>query len=311
MFIDFSPTSESTAMNFIKLAFNLWNTVLQYCYKTLRTNPMKWGSGKTTLLSQVLSGRVESVIIAVATGLLILVFVVGVLREGGHIISEKGQPYGVISLMLRFFICAGLIRAYLFIASTIMDVFTSAINGLGIGDGTKGFGLVNPDATSVLPSSQNNTFWQNLLDWATEPLQLGIIEMLGLIYLLIIAVCAFIVFFKVYGRYFKVIIAIIIAPIGLALYASPMTEQQAKKFLFFLVKLGAEGLIMALILILYDKFIGMGKAIIPDFISALVGSNNGSSLVRNYAAYMISQIFFCILLVTLLSAAEKLADELL
>ncbi len=311
MFIDFSPTSESTAMNFIKLAFNLWNTVLQYCYKTLRINPMKWGSGKTTLLSQVLSGRVESVIIAVATGLLILVFVVGVLREGGHIISEKGQPYGVISLMLRFFICAGLIRAYLFIASTIMDVFTSAINGLGIGDGTKGFGLVNPDATSVLPSSQNNTFWQNLLDWATEPLQLGIIEMLGLIYLLIIAVCAFIVFFKVYGRYFKVIIAIIIAPIGLALYASPMTEQQAKKFLFFLVKLGAEGLIMALILILYDKFIGMGKAIIPDFISALVGSNDGSSLVRNYAAYMISQIFFCILLVTLLSAAEKLADELL
>ena len=310
MFIDFSPTSESTAMNFIKLAFNLWNTVLQYCYKTLRINPMKWGSGKTTLLSQVLSGRVESVIIAVATGLLILV-VVGVLREGGHIISEKGQPYGVISLMLRFFICAGLIRAYLFIASTIMDVFTSAINGLGIGDGTKGFGLVNPDATSVLPSSQNNTFWQNLLDWATEPLQLGIIEMLGLIYLLIIAVCAFIVFFKVYGRYFKVIIAIIIAPIGLALYASPMTEQQAKKFLFFLVKLGAEGLIMALILILYDKFIGMGKAIIPDFISALVGSNDGSSLVRNYAAYMISQIFFCILLVTLLSAAEKLADELL
>lgn len=139
MFIDFSPTSESTAMNFIKLAFNLWNTVLQYCYKTLRINPMKWGSGKTTLLSQVLSGRVESVIIAVATGLLILVFVVGVLREGGHIISEKGQPYGVISLMLRFFICAGLIRAYLFIASTIMDVFTSAINGLGIGDGTKGF----------------------------------------------------------------------------------------------------------------------------------------------------------------------------
>lgn len=311
MFIDFSPTSESTAMNFIKLAFNLWNTVLQYCYKTLRINPMKWGSGKTTLLSQVLSGRVESVIIAVATGLLILVFVVGVLREGGHIISEKGQPYGVISLMLRFFICAGLIRAYLFIASTIMDVFTSAINGLGIGDGTNGFGLVNPDASSVLPSSQNKTFWQNLLDWATEPLQLGIIEMLGLIYLLIIAVCAFIVFFKVYGRYFKVVIAIIIAPIGLALYASPMTEQQAKKFLFFLVKLGAEGLIMALILILYDKFIGMGKAIIPDFISALVGSNDGSSLVRNYAAYMISQIFFCILLVTLLSAAEKLADELL
>lgn len=311
MFIDFSPTSESTAMNFIKLAFNLWNTVLQYCYKTLRINPMKWGSDKTTLLSQVLSGRVESVIIAVATGLLILVFVVGVLREGGHIISEKGQPYGVISLMLRFFICAGLIRAYLFIASTIMDVFTSAINGLGIGDGTKGFGLVNPDASLVLPSSQNKTFWQNLLDWATEPLQLGIIEMLGLIYLLIIAVCAFIVFFKVYGRYFKVIIAIIVAPIGLALYASPMTEQQAKKFLFFLVKLGAEGLIMALILILYDKFIGMGKAIIPDFISALVGSNDGSSLIRNYAAYMISQIFFCILLVTLLSAAEKLADELL
>ena len=311
--ISFAVDEESTASSFIKLAYSLWNTVLKSCYNTLKVNPIKWGSGNNSLLAQMIAGRVESVIIAIATGLLILVFVVGVLREGGHIISEKGQPYGVISLMFRFFICAGLIRAYLFIASTIFDVFTSAINGLGIGKETKGYGLLNPETTSILPHAESKNFLQSFWDAISgkQMLYMAVIEVLGLIYMLIIVVCAFIVFFKVYGRYFRVIIAVIIAPIGFALYASPMTEQQAKKFLFYLVKLGAEGLIMTLILILYDKFISYGKAIIPDFISELTGASGNDNLLRAYVAFMVSQIFFCILLVSLISASEKLAEELL
>lgn len=315
-------TEESTANGFIKLAYNLWNTVLKYCYTTLRVNPTKWG-GKTSLLSQITSGRVESIIIAVATGILILVFVVGVLREGGHIISEKGQPYGVISLMLRFFISAALIRGYPFITSTIFDVFTAAINGLGIGSGKEGYGLVNPDnAGQILPKGSSQSIGDIIFNIITNPLgqaieaqkqmlRMGLIEILGLIYMLIIVVCAFVVFFKVYGRYFKCLICIILAPIGFALYASPMTEQQAKKFLFYLVKLGAEGLIMALILVLYDTFIKSGKAIIPDFINALTGAAGKEDLLSTYVAFMVSQIFFCILLVSLISASEKIAEELL
>lgn len=322
--INFIPVAndDSAASSFIKLAYNLWNTVLTYCFKTLKVNPIKWGSSSNSLLAQMTTGKVESVIVAIATGLLILVFVVGVLREGGHIISEKGQPYGVISLMLRFFICAGLIRGYLFIASTIFDIFTSAINSLGIGSGTSGFGLSNPEVDKILPKGESQTIGDILLnlilnptgqmgEFAKHAIRMGIIEILGFVYMLIIAVCGFIVFFKVYGRYFKVIIAVVLAPIGFALYGSPMTEQQAKKFLFYLVKLGAEGLIMALILILYDKFIRFGKDIVPDFISALTGTAGNEDLLRAYVAFMISQIFFCILLVSLISASEKLADELL
>lgn len=322
--INYAVNEESAANGFIKLAYNLWSTVLKYCYQTLKVNPTKWGGGKTSLLSQITSDKVESVIIAVATGILILVFVVGVLREGGHIISEKGAPYGVISLMLRFFISAALIRGYPFITSTIFDVFTAAINGLGIGSNTSGFGLVDPDkASSILPQgSTSQTIGDIIFNILTNPagqlwetqkqmLRMGLIEILGLIYLLIIVVCAFVVFFKVYGRYFKVLICIILAPIGFSLYGSPMTEQQGKKFLFYLVKLGAEGLIMALILILYDKFIKSGKAIIPDFINALTGAAGKEDLLSTYVAFMISQIFFCILLVSLISASEKIAEELL
>lgn len=321
--INYASTEESAANNFIKLAYKLWSTILKYCYQTLKVNPTKWGGGKTSLLSQITSDRVESIVVAVATGILILVFVVGVLREGGHIISEKGAPYGVISLMLRFFICAALIRGYTFITSTIFDVFTAAINGLGIGDAS-GFGLVDPDkAGSILPKgSTSQTIGDIIFNIFTNPagqfletqkqmLRMGLIEILGLIYLLIIVVCAFVVFFKVYGRYFKVLICIILAPIGFSLYGSPMTEQQGKKFLFYLVKLAAEGLIMALILILYDKFIKTGKAIIPDFISALTGAAGKEDLLSTYVAFMISQIFFCILLVALISASEKIAEELL
>lgn len=320
--INYAVNEESAANSFIKLAYNLWSTVLEYCYKTLKINPTKWGGGNTSLLSQITSGKVESIITAVATGILILVFVVGVLREGGHIISEKGTPYGVISLMLRFFICAALIRGYTFITSNIFDVFTAAINGLRIGDKTSGFGLVDPEkASAILPKGSSGSIGQmilkmfspsyTILDNTNQMLRLGLIEILGLIYLLIIVVCAFVVFFKVYGRYFKILICIILAPIGFSLYGSPMTEQQGKKFLFYLVKLGAEGLIMALILILYDKFVKTGKAIIPDFINALTGAAGKEDLLSTYVAFMISQIFFCILLVALISASEKIAEELL
>lgn len=309
-------SAENGATTFIRLAYDLWKTVLKSCYDVLKTNPLNFGSGKTSLLSKLLDGPVESIITGVATGLLILVFVVGVLREGGHIISEKSQPYGVISLLIRFFICSALVGGgYLFIARTIFDIFTTAINGLNIGS-NDGYGLSNPNTEEILgiaSGQEKKGLIQGLIDYINplNGIKLGIIEVLGLVYLLIVVVCAFIVLFKVYGRFFKVIVAVALAPIGFALYASPMTEQQAKKFLFYLIKLAAEGLIIALILILYTKFLSFGKNITQEFVKAIVQTPGGDQMLKSYVAYMISQIFFCILLVSLISASEKLADELL
>ena len=203
----------------------------------------------------------------------------------------------------------------MFIARTIFDIFTTAINGLNIGS-NDGYGLSNPNTEEILgiaSGQEKKGFIQNLIDYINplNGIKLGIVEVLGLVYLLIVVVCAFIVLFKVYGRFFKVIVAVALAPIGFALYASPMTEQQAKKFLFYLIKLAAEGLIIALILILYTKFLSFGKNITQEFVKAIVQTSGGDQMLKSYVAFMISQIFFCILLVSLISASEKLADELL
>ena len=318
MFID-NAVSDNIASNFLQLAYDVWNAMMDACYKTLKVNPLKWGSESgSSLLSQVTTVRIESVIAAVATGLLILVFVVGVLREGGHIISEKSQPYGVISLMLRFFVCAALIGGYMKIASTIFDIFTAAIKGIGIGS-THGYGLSDP-------SKPVGTYGitQGIKDFllglfspltgsqlVTTMMKSGFLNLIGLVYMFIVIACAFVVFFKVYGRYFKIIVAITLAPIGLALYGSPMTEQQAKKFVFYLIKLGAEGLIMYLVLILYDRFIPIADQLVPGLFKDLTSHVGSDKEFQAYLAYIITQIFFCILLVSLISASEKIAEELL
>lgn len=319
MFIE-NAVVDSFASNFLQLAYDVWNAMLDACYKTLRVNPLNWGSESgSSLLSQVTTNKIEAVIAAVATGLLILVFVVGVLREGGHIISEKSQPYGVISLMIRFFVCAALIGGYMKIASTIFDISTAAIKGIGIGN-TNGFGLTDPNKPVGTYGIKDGilNFIGSLFSPITGGTQLvstmmksGFLNLVGLIYMLIVIACAFVVFFKVYGRYFKIIVAIALAPIGLALYGSPMTEQQAKKFVFYLVKLGAEGLIMYLVLILYDRFIPIADRLVPGLFKDIASHVGNDKEFQAYLAYMVTQIFFCILLVSLISASEKIAEELL
>lgn len=320
MFIQYA-TEDSLAKGFLYVAYGVWNSIMESCYNILKNNPMSFGTTDKSLLSELLSGNVEKVIAAVATGLLILVFVVGILREGGHIISEKGAPYAVLSLFLRFFICEALISCYLYIAKTIFSIFTLAIKGIGL-DTSNGYGIALPEVSF---SEEVLNKFQIAKDWLasvfnpsasalhfTDMMNSAIISILGLIYMFIVIACAFVVFFKVYGRYFKILIAIVLAPIGFALYGSPMTEQQAKKFLFYLIKLAAEGLIIFLILILYNKFLGVANQIVPDFFTKMTSViKHFDKTFAVYLSYMITQIFFCILLVSLISASEKIADELL
>ena len=319
------------AENLIQMAYTVWNTLMGYCYDTLTQSPFDFGTtvvddgyhaagytvSGTPILSEVL-GKTETVVLGVATGLLILVWIVGILREGGQLLSDRAHPYAILTHIIRFFICEGLIASYLLIAEFIFDIFTIATSAVV---GGKTYALVDPaDAIAVAtkvtgnnvdPSVQGKSITQMIADIpvfnVTDTL---LIDVVVVLYFVVVIACAVVIFMKVYGRYFRIIASIALAPIGISMYGSPHTEQNARKFMFYLLKQGAEGFVIALDLIIFSLVMNGGIQT-PKLFSKIVSGITGDPSVNVILGFMITQIFLCILLMTIISATEKMTEQLL
>lgn len=319
------------AENLVQLAYTIWNTLMGYCYDTLTQSPFDFGVTRyadpsmstgyayegTAILPEILN-KTEPIVLGIATGLLILVWIVGVLREGGQLLSDRAHPYAILTHIIRFFICEGLIAAYLTITEFIFDIFTIATRAVV---GLKAFGLTNPaDAVDVAnrvtdgnvdASAQGKSITQLIAD--IPPYQVTdvlLVDVIVVIYFVVIIACAVVIFMKVYGRYFRIIAAIALAPIGISMYGSPHTEQNAKKFLFYLLKQGAEGFVIALDLIIFSLVMN-GGIDTPKLFSKLISGVTGDPTVNVILGFMVTQIFLCVLLMTIISATEKMTEQLL
>lgn len=329
------PVLGSLADTLVKLAYTVWNKLIGYCYQTLEVSPFEFGEfaktehGETIgLISEVLN-KSETTIIGVGTGLLILVWVVGILREGGNLISDRAHPYAVLAHVVRFFICEGLIAGYFVIIESLFDLFTLATEAV-IGSSSN-YGLIDPSSTSLkefftdadvlsgLAGKDNLAIIElfspsatifDLADGSFALTDVLLVDIFALIYLVAVIACALVIFMKVYGRYFRIIIAIVLTPIGVSFFGSSHTEQNARKFIFYLLKQGAEGLVIALDLLLYGLVVNY-NSLTPGLVTALANGMTGSPEVGAMLSYLISQIFYCVLLMTIISASEKMCEQLL
>lgn len=320
------------ADNLIKMAYNVWNTLMSYCYGTLTESPFDFGMviidnpssstgysvSQDAILTQIL-GKTEPVILGVATGLLILVWIVGILREGGQLLSDRAHPYAILTHIIRFFICEGLIASYLIIAEFIFDIFTIATSAVV---GSQAYGLVDPananevaknviGNNNVDPSVQGKSITQMITDIPVYQVSdTLLIDVIVILYFVVVIACAVVIFMKVYGRYFRIIASIALAPIGISMYGSPHTEQNARKFLFYLLKQGAEGFVIALDLVIFSLAMN-GGINTPALFSKIVSGLTDDPSVNVILGFMITQIFLCILLMTIISATEKMTEQLL
>lgn len=319
------------AENLVQLAYTIWNTLIGYCYDTLTQSPFDFGSTKiwdgytstgyttvgTPIISEILS-RTETVVLGIATGLLILVWIVGILREGGQLLSDRAHPYAILTHIIRFFFCEGLIAAYLEITKFIFDIFTIATSAV-VGDST--YALVNPASAEDLAErvtgelSDASVKGKSITQIIAEipPYQVTdvlLVDIIVVLYFVVIIACAVVIFMKVYGRYFRIIASIALAPIGISMYGSPHTEQNAKKFVFYLLKQGAEGFVIAMDLIIFSLVMN-GGIDTPKLFSKLINGVTGDPTVNVILGFMVTQIFLCVLLMTIISATEKMTEQLL
>lgn len=324
---------------FVQLAYSIWNQFIDFCYDTISYSPFHFGQTVNTVASSsdvtVYSGtsflnqlldKVEPVVLGVATGILILVWVIGVLRQGGEMLADKAHPYAFISHIIRLFVCEGLIVGYMFLVETIFDLFTIATKSVVLSG--HAYGLMNPNddlstllGSDIVDNLPGKTIINlltpdgGILDYLTGEFALTdllLLDILSLIYLIVIIACALVIFMKVYGRYFRIIISIALAPIGISLFGSSHTEQNGKKYVFYLMKLGAEGLIIVMILLLFGLVSsGASSTFVPQIIKTVANGLSSNATVGVIIGFLLTQIFMCVLMMTLISASEKLADQLL
>lgn len=319
----------SMAENFVSWAYSIWNTFIKYCYDTLTVSPFDFGAklfsktgeldSSTSILSTIIN-NIEPIMIGVGTGLLILFWVIGILRESGNMLAERSQPYAFVTHLLRLFICEGLIAADYYIVYVIFDIFTLATSAIVGSAGKINYGFIDPSDADAISDNFLSTIGiddktVSVITAIQESQKQSVkdallIEIFTMIYLIVVVACAVVIFMKVYGRYFRIIASIVIAPVGIAMFASSNTEQSGRKYIFYLLKQGAEGAIIAIDLVMFNIVATRGD-LQPTLFKSLVNwlTEEGST-ANIIIGYYITQIFMCVLLMTLISATEKMTEQL-
>ena len=234
----------------------------------------------------IVSGVVGDGIKAIATSILVLVWMIGILRSASRINSPMHDPMEIPMKLIRLIITEGIIMSYDWIISLIFDLGTAAVNAIS-------------PATSYC-------------------MELGDIDLLStdnigaqiLMWIIGLAFCGNVLFaglkatLSVFGRLLKIYIVIFLAPIGLAFFASERTEQNAVKYLEGVGSLSLQAVVIVLAVTVYT----------------LLATNLDISTITSYfdfgetaqvLTWFIGQFFLVNLLLAILSASDQISERFL
>jgi len=228
-------------------ALNTWNAKLAEIWFLIMQSPQDFKGG--AIWGVIVN--IHDALRAIALGLLVLFFVVGVVKTCGSF-TEVKKPEHALKLFIRFAIARALVvyglelmLALLSIAQGIMSRIMSA----------SGIGGQNP---TVLPSEvraaiENTGFFESIPLWAVT-----------LIGGLFITVLSFVMIFTVYGRFFKLYLYTAIAPIPMSTFAGEPTQGIGRAFLKSYAAVCLEGAIIVLACIIFSLFASSPPAVDPS-----------------------------------------------
>jgi hypothetical protein len=228
-------------------ALNTWNEKLAEIWFLLTQSPQDFKGG--AIWAVILN--IHDALRAIALGLIVLFFVVGVVKTCGSF-AELKKPEHAIKLFIRFAIARALVvyglelmLALLSIAQGIMSrIFTAS--GIGTQQST-----VLPD--EVRTAIENTGFFESIPLWAVT-----------LIGGLFITILSFVMIFTVYGRFFKLYLYTAIAPIPMSTFAGEPTQSIGKAFMKSYAAVCLEGAIIILACVIFSVFASSPPAVDPS-----------------------------------------------
>jgi hypothetical protein len=228
-------------------ALDTWNARLAEIWFLITQSPQDFGGG--AIWSVIVN--IHDALRAIALGLLVLFFVVGVVKTCGSFTDLK-KPEHALKLFIRFALARALVvyglelmLALLSIAQGIMSRIMAAS-----GIGTQGDTVLPSEVRAAI---ENTGFFESIPLWAVT-----------LIGGLFITVLSFVLIFTVYGRFFKLYLYTAIAPIPMSTFAGEPTQGIGKAFMKSYAAVCLEGAIIVLACIIFSLFASTPPAVDPS-----------------------------------------------
>jgi len=271
----------------VETAINIWNGFMNLIVDIVKTNPYEFTIDGVDIISTI-QGYVGDGIKAIATSILVLVWVVGILRAGTKVNSPMHDPLEVPMKILRLIIAEGLIMSYDYFVSLIFELGAAAVNAI-TSTGPANFSLGD---TSIFEATHNGT---QLLFWLMA---------VGL--LLNVMLAGIKVTLSVFGRLLKIYIVIFLAPIALAFYGSEKTEQNAIKYLEGVGSLSLQAVVIVLAITIYMVIATNSGPFLEMITAHFPVGEQAEAFV-----WFIGQFFIVNLLLALISASEQISERFL
>lgn len=269
----------------LNASLELWNAKLAEIWLLLTQSPEAFKDGAVWDVIVGINGALK----AIAYGLLVLFFVIGVVKTAGSF-TEIKRPEHAFKLFIRFVLAKSAITYCMDLMLAMLSIAQGAISTIMTSSG-----LQLTEATAlpqeIITAITNVGFWDSIPLW--------IVTLIGC---LLIWVLSLIMILSVYGRFFKVYMATAIAPIPLASFAGEPSSNIGKSFIRQYAALCLQGCVIVLACIIFSAFMSEPPAL---------GDIEGLSAVTVVWQYVGELLFNMLVLVGAIKTSDRLIKELM
>jgi hypothetical protein len=275
--------SDNWIVENIMNALETWSERLSEVWALLTTSIRDFRGGGIWDVIVTINGAIQ----AIALGLLVLFFLVGVVKTCGTFADLK-RPEILVKLFVRFIIAKALVTYGLELMMMLFSVVQGTISTIMRASGLAGgAGLSMPK--EMVDRIEGLGFLESIPLWAVS-----------LIVCLVIWVLSIIVILTVYGRFFKLYLYTALAPIPLSTFAGEPTQSVGVSFLRSYCAVLLEGAVIILACVIFSLF-----AASPPV------ANASASAVTMVWGYFGELILSMLILVATVKMADKIIRELM
>ena len=265
----------------LERAFGTWNARLTELWSLVTASPQTFRGGALWGVMQ----SVQSSLVAVGYGLLVLFFAMSLFRNTANL-NELKRPETALAYLIRFAAAKILVGR----SSEVMLTIFEVCNGIAMQAAGRMGGISL--AMVSLPDEIRTAVGQAGF-LASVPLWL--VTILGSLF---VTVLSFVMVLTVYGRFFRLYLYTALAPVPLAAFAGETTQSVGIAFVKTYVGVCMEGAVIVLACILYSGFVS----------TPAVSTGEAASMVWSYLAEV---IFNMLILVGLVKSADRVVHEMM
>lgn len=274
---------ENLIIKALETCLAIWQRALNHIWMLLTTTPQEFKGGHIWNIVVNINDAVK----AIAIGLLVLFFVMGVIKTCGSF-AEIKKPEHALKLFVRFAIAKGAVTYGMELMLALFRIIQGVIRTiLNAGNFTQPGALIIP--AEMEQAIHDISFFKSIPVW-----------IVALISVLVVIVLTFITVMSVYGRFFKLYIYTALAPISISTFAGEPTQNVGKSFFKGYAAVCLEGAVIVLACIMFSVFSNTSPTI-----------TSGAEPMIQVLEYMLQLIFNMLILVGTVKMSDRVIREMM